>query len=230
MRKQQMIWLSEHTSQAALPTMAQADPTSGVLDFTDWLNDRSVNFSGRLVDIGAGKGRNSLHFAALGFEVWALEYIKQAIDVARQLAKSRQVDERLHFELTEVDKHWDVEDEFFDVAIDSFSSIDIETKEGREICRNEMYRTLKIGGYALVNVCSADDEWEKELIAKHPGPEPSSTLWPQNGKFQKDYSEEELREFYKAFDIIELKKMSKSAHKLGRDGIATNYWVVLLKN
>lgn len=93
----------------------------------------------------------------------------------------------------------------------------------------EMLRTLKPGGYALVNVCSADDEWEKELIANHPGPEPNSTIWPQNGKFQKDYTEEELRETYEDFEIMELRKISKPAFKLGRDGIATNLWLVLRK-
>jgi hypothetical protein len=75
----------------------------------------------------------------------------------------------LPLELAAVDTDWDIEDDFFDIALDSFSSIDIETREGREKCRDEMYRTLKPGSYALVTVCSADDEWGKELIASHPG-------------------------------------------------------------
>jgi hypothetical protein len=81
----------------------------------------------------------------------------------------------------------------------------------------------------LVTVCSANDEWEKELIAKYPGAEPNSTIWPQNGKFQKDYDEAELRKFYKAFEIVELRKISKPAFKLGRNGMATNFWLVLRK-
>jgi SAM-dependent methyltransferase len=161
--------------------------------------------------------------------VWALEYIEAAIAAAQQLAAARDVADKIHFELTEVDKPWSVPDDFFDVAIDSFSSIDIETRSGREICRDEMYRSLKPGGYMLVTVCSADDEWERELIANHPGPEPNSTLWPQNGKFQKDYHEAELREFYKKFQVVDLQKISKPAFKLGREGTATNFWLVLRK-
>ena len=92
-----------------------------------------------------------------------------------------------------------------------------------------MYRTLKHGGYALVTVCSVDDEWERELLANHPGPEPNSTIWPSNGKFQKDYSEEELREFYEMFTVHELKTIQKPAHKLRRDGTATNFWLVIQK-
>lgn len=229
MRKQQQIWHDEHTNQGTLPTMANVEPASGVVLFTDYLKEHGVALSGKAVDIGAGKGRNSVHLAKIGFAVWALEYIEPAITTAKQLAEANGVADKIHFELAEVDTDWQIADNFFDVAVDSFSSIDIETTEGREKCRDEMHRTLKPGGYALVTVCSADDEWEKELIANHPGPEPNSTLWPQNGKFQKDYDEAELHEFYKTFEVVELRKISKPAFKLGREGTATNFWVVLRK-
>jgi len=229
MRKQQQIWLEEHTNKGTLPTMANIEPASGVVQFTGWLKQHNVSLHGKAVDIGAGKGRNSVHLAKLGYEVWALEYIEPALEAAKQLAKQNNVAKSIHFNLTEVDKPWNLDSNFFDVTVDSFSSIDIETKEGREICRDELYRTLKPGGYALVTVCSAEDEWEKELIANHPGPEPNSTLWPQNGKFQKDYTEQELREFYSVFEIVELKTIQKPAFKLGRDGTATNLWMVVRK-
>lgn len=229
MRKQQAIWLKEHTDKDTLPTMANTEPASGVVLFTEWLKEQSIDYAGNAVDIGCGKGRNAVHLAKAGFDVWALEYIEPAITAAKNLASKNNVADKIHFELSEIDNSWNIQDNFFDVAVDSFSSIDIETKKGRETCRDEMLRTLKPGGYALVNVCSAEDEWEKELIANHPGPEPNSTLWPQNGKFQKDYTEAELREFYKAFEIVELKVISKPAFKLGRDGTATNLWMVLRK-
>jgi SAM-dependent methyltransferase len=229
MRKQQEIWLEEHTNGTTLPTMANVEPASGVVLFIDWLEEHQVPATGNAVDIGSGKGRNSVHLAKTGYKTWALEYIEPALEIAKKLAKKNAVDTKSHFELMDIDKSWKFSDNFFDIAIDSFSSIDIETRKGREICRDEMLRTLKPGGYALVTVCSAEDEWEKELIANYPGSEPNSTVWPQNGKFQKDYTETELREFYQDFEIIELQSISKPAFKLGRNGIATNLWVVLRK-
>lgn len=229
MRRQQAIWLQEHTDLGSLPTMAQTDPTSGVVKFIDYLRTREVSFQGQAVDIGAGKGRNSVYLAKQGFEVWALEYIEAALDAARQLAAARAPKARIHFELTAIDETWPLQSESIDVAIDSFASIDIETLEGRVACRDELFRTLKPGGYALINVCSAEDEWEKELIRDHPGTEPNSTIWPANGKFQKDYDEAELREFYSQFSILELETIKKPAHKLGRDGTATNLWLVVQK-
>lgn len=92
-----------------------------------------------------------------------------------------------------------------------------------------MFRTLKPGGHALVMVVSTNDEIESEFIRRYPGKEKNSTIWPGNGKFQKDYDENELREFYKEFEIVKLKEVKKPAFKLNRKYIATNYWMVLRK-
>jgi SAM-dependent methyltransferase len=229
MRKQREIWLAEHTEQTTLPTMANVEPASGVVLFIEYLKNHGVEQEGDAVDIGAGKGRNAVYLAQQGFKVRALEYIEPAIAAIKELAKDWGMMDKVVCDLAEIDKPWPCEDDLFDVAIDSFSSIDIETKAGREICRDEMLRTLKPGGYALVTVCSADDEWERELIAKSPGPEPNSTIWPQNGKFQKDYTETELREFYQKFEIVDLQTIIKPAFKLGREGHATNLWMILRK-
>lgn len=229
MRKQQQIWQDEHTDLGTLPSMANDRPSSGVVDFTNYLTKQGVSSSGKAVDIGSGKGRNSIHLAKYGFEVWGLEYIQAAIEAARKLAALNEVQNKVHFTLAEMDSRWGFQDNFFDIAVDSYSSIDVETREGRETYRNEMYRTLKPGGYAFVSVCSIEDEWEKELIKSYPGPEKNSTLWPQNGKFQKDYDEDELREFYNIFNIVELKKVTGPAFKLGRKGTGTNLWLILRK-
>lgn len=229
MRKQQQIWAEEHASGGTLNRMANEHPASGVVLFTEWLKEHGVKLGGKAVDIGAGKGRNSLYLAQLGYEVEALEYIALAREHIVERAKSKGVSKTVHARDVAIDESWPYADATFDVAVDSFSSIDIETLSGREMCRDEMLRTLKPGGYALVTVCSAEDEWEAELIANHPGPEPHSTIWPQNGKFQKDYTEDELCAFYAdgAFEICELRTIQKKTHKLGRDGTATNLWLVM---
>jgi SAM-dependent methyltransferase len=229
MRLQQQIWLEEHTNKHTLPSLAKIDPGSVVVRFTDYLKEHSIPLAGKAVDIGAGKGRNSAYLAKLGFETYALEYVQLAVDTAKRLAERNGVADKIHFKLTEIDQEWGFEDNYFDIAIDSFASIAIETLEGRETCRDEIYRTLKPGGYALVAVCSAEDEWEKELITNHPGPEPNSTVWPQNNMFQKDYDEQELQDFYDKFEIVELQKIRKPVFRLGRGGMATNLWLLLRK-
>jgi len=228
MRKQQLIWEKEHADKKTLPTMANESPASGVIKFVDFLESIHFPLEGKAIDIGCGKGRNSLYLAGKGFEVFAVDYIKSALQVLERLAVKTSLEDKIHIKQFDVDKKWPLEDNYFNLAIDSFSSIDIETLEGRQVYRDEMFRTLRQKGYALITVVSVDDELEKSMIIQSPGSEKNSTIWP-SGKFQKDYESNELKEFYKNFTIIALEEIKKPAFKLGKDYVATNYWLILQK-
>lgn len=231
MRSQQQIWEQEHQQGTQLPSETSSvaiEPSNGVVQFFEWLKQKGVQPPLRVIDIGCGKGRNALYAAQLGHDVTAMDYIQSAIAFVQSQTQQKGMTERIHVVQHAMDSQWPFADESFDLAIDSFASIDIETRQGREMYKREMLRTLKPGGYALVMVVSADDELEKEMIAQHPGEEPNSCFWP-SGKFQKDYNEDELRAFYADFEIVELKKLSKKAEKLGRSYTATNFWMIVKK-
>ncbi len=227
MRKQQQVWKEEHKNSQAIPSLAEAEPSGMIVEFVELLKSKGIT-SGKVIDIGCGKGRNSVYLARQGFEVFAADYIKEALEKAKELATANKLENKIHFINSEIDKPWPFEDNFFDIAVDCFSSIDIETKDGREVYRKEMLRTLKSGGLVLVSVVSSEDVIEKEFLKSSPGKEKNSTIWP-NGKFQKDYDEDELREFYKDFEILELKEVKKSAFKLAKKYTATNFYLVLRK-
>lgn len=230
MRMQQKIWQEEHAASADLPSLAQRQPSSAVVWLVDRLRARDVGIAGkRVIDVGCGKGRNSVFLAKQGAQVDAIDYIPGAIDVVRSVAQETGVSEQITTHVSAVDQPWDFPDGTFDLAVDCFSSIDIETLDGRRVCRDEMLRTLKPGGHALVAVVSATDELESEIMRTHPGLEPHTSLWPGSGKFQKNYTEEELRDFYNDFDILCLETVRKPAHKLGRSFTATNLHLLLQK-
>ncbi len=230
MSKQQKIWELEHSNLRSLPTLASDKPAAGVIYFVKYLKKKKIKSSTKVIDVGCGKGRNTIFLAQNGFNVYAMDYAKNALDHTRKLAEKNNLIDKIHLYKADIDKKWSFEDNFFDLTIDSFSSIDIETKKGREIYKHEMYRTLKREGLAFVSVVSSEDDWEKKLIKESPGKEKNSTIWPQNGKFQKDYDEDELRHFYREFKIVELRKVKKKAFKLGKNYIATDFWVILRKN
>lgn len=228
MRKQQKVWEKEHNNPTFLPNLGKLKPSESLLFFLDFLKKEEVKSHGKAIDIGSGKGRNSIYLAKAGYEVYAIDYIQSAIDQAKVFAQQENVP-TIKFLRTEIDSKWPFDDNFFDIAIDCYSSIDIETKEGREAYREELMRTLKPGGYALAVVVSINDEKEKELLKNSPGEEPNSAIWPETGKFQKNYDEKELREFYKDFEIVLLREVKKDSLKLGEHYKSTNIEVILRK-
>jgi SAM-dependent methyltransferase len=233
MRKQQQIWQTEHDTATLIPDemmiTSSMKPSSYVVKFVEFLRTQMISLHGTVIDIGAGKGRNTLYMAQQGFTVTAMDYIATAIDHIEQTAKLVGLSRSVKCFTAPMDQPWPFIDSSFDFAIDCFSSIDVETKEGREMYRHELLRTLKPSGIALVVVVAADDEFEAKLMRDHPGSEPNSSIWPESGKFQKNYDEAELRKFYQAFEVIAFEKISKPTHKMNRSFTASNFWVVLRK-
>jgi SAM-dependent methyltransferase len=228
MRKQKQVWEKEHDTAESLPSLALAEPSEGVVAFVEWLGKHGVR-RGKIVDIGCGKGRNTVYLARQGFEVHGIDYIKSAIDKTDERARENNVVPMVRLHQAEIDAPWPFPERFFDAAVDNLSSVDIETQAGRDVYKKELLRTLKPGGYAFVAVVAAHDVVETELLKISPGPERNSTIWP-SGKFEKVYDEAELREFYKDFEILELREVKKpGARKLGKVFTATNYWLTLQK-
>ncbi len=229
MRKQQNIWDIEHKKEAALPSLAFNKPYSGVIHFCDFLQTHTINAHAKIADIGCGKGRNTIFLAKQGYSVFGIDYIASAVLHTQLLTRKFKLEDKIIVTCSDLDKTWPYKDNFFDHAVDCFSSIDIETKQGRIKYKQELFRTLKPKGYAFIAVVSAQDEIEKEFIKNYPGSEKNSTIWPDNGKFQKDYDEQELSEFYNEFNIVQLETITRKTFKLGRYYTATNIWLIIQK-
>lgn len=224
------IWEKEWSSQdmKTVPGHASNEPSDDLILFRGYLMALGIKPPKKVIDIGSGKGRNAIYLAKEGFEVCGVEYIDTAVKHASEQSDRQGINSLTHFVLADVSKPWEFSKNYFDIAIDSLTSVGLEIRD-RKICRDEMYRSLKKGGIALVRVVSADDTLEQELMKAHPGPEPNSSIWPETGKFQKNFTEKELRSFYNMFNVLTLEKRTKKAIKIGREFMATNWWVVLRK-
>ena len=229
-RKQQQIWSDEHSKVRDLPAMASPSPARGVVEFCEYVRDQLPGGNLRAIDIGCGKGRNTLYLARLGFETHAIDYIELATTTLQDRAGIEGLLDKITVHVQPIDVTWPFENDFFDIAIDNFSSIDVETEKGRMVYRDEMFRTLKPGGFAFVAVVAAYDEVESEIMQTTPGSEKHSTVWPNSGKFQKNYDQTEIAEFYRNFELVNLKEVRTSAVKLNRNYTATDLWVWLRKS
>ena len=227
MRVQKEIWQKEHETAATLPNHAASEPSKAVVWFVEKLNELNVKLEGNALDVGCGKGRNTIYLAKQGFTVNAMDYIPLALDTTKQFSIQEKLEDKVEVLEQDLGKKWPFATSYFDIAIDNYSSIDIEKLEDRITCRNEMYRTLKKNGFGFASVVSINDAFEK--TCKH-GLEKNSVYWP-NDKFQKDYDKNELREWFEeiGFEVLEIKEVQRQVEKYGKKFTSTDYWAIFKK-
>lgn len=227
---QKRIWEEEHQNPFVLLPMNSQEPSSGVVLFLDWLKERSQKVNNlRAIEMGCGKGRNSIWLAQQGLDVSAFDFSEVAIDEAQTRAASQGVTERAHFLAHDATQPWPFKSNSFDVAIDIFASTDIESFAGRSFARDELIRVLKPGGYLFIYTLSTDDEFHKEILEQSPGEEKNTFLHPTTGKFEKVFDREELLAFYKELKLIEEKRIEKTAKFFDKEYNCKHFWLIFQK-
>lgn len=200
MKNQKKIWEEEHKTQKTFTRIYSREPSVPIPNFIDFLKNQKFVFSKtKILDIGCGKGRNSIYLASKGFQVTGIDFSSQAIKEAKGRSKLKVV-----FKVVDLAKNWPFKNESLDVVIDCNTTICVPNP-GREKAIKELYRVLKPGGYYLFYGVAA-----MSMIRKYPGPESNSCFFPRTGKFEKQYIKKELIQSYKNFKLIDLKRISGS--------------------
>lgn len=228
-QKQKETWEKEHGSPSVLPQMDKSDASSGVKRFLEWLRERKREKNLAGIEMGCGKGRNSIWLTKQGVRMTAFDFSRVATMEAMKRAKEAGVGENLTLLVHDASEPWPFESNMFDIAIDCFASTDIESFEHRAFARDELRRVLKPGGYLFVYTLSTDDEFHKEMIKKQPAGEKNSFLHPA-GKFEKVFDRDELLDFYKDFTLIEERRIEKDEVFGGKTYHCRHFWVVLQKS
>jgi SAM-dependent methyltransferase len=226
---QQKIWEEEYKNPYVLLPMDSHEASSGVSLFWDSLKEKGNAEKLRGIEMGCGKGRNSIWLAKQGVDMIAFDFSSTAIDEAQKRAAVAGVENNARFVFQDATKTWPFESNSFDFAIDCFASTDIESTDGRSFARDEFLRILKPGGYLFVYTLSTDDEFHKEMLEKSPAQEKNAFLHPTIGKFEKVFDREELMEFYKGWKVVEEKRVAKVAKFFGKDYNCKHFWVVFQK-
>lgn len=106
-----------------------------------------------VLDLGCGEGRNAEYFAQNGFEIYAVDYSKLAVDRAAQ--RISHLASRIHFILGEA-FHLPFRAGSFELLLDWGCFHHVRKQDWRTYLR-EMVRVLKTGGYFSVTVFSLND-------------------------------------------------------------------------
>ena len=226
---QQKIWEEEHKNPYILLPMDSNEASSGVSLFWDWLKAEGGAENSRGIEMGCGKGRNSIWLAKQDANMTSFDFSSIAIDEAQKRAVIAGVKKNVRFVVQDATKTWPFDNDSFDFAIDCFASTDIESIDGRSFARDEFLRVLKPGGYLLVYTLSTDDEFHKEMLEKSPAQEKNAFLHPTTGKFEKVFDHEELMDFYNGWKVVEEKRIAKVAKFFGKDYNCKHFWNIFQK-
>lgn len=226
---QHQIWEEEHRNPQVLLPMNSTEVSYGVSLFWDWLQKKKHSHPLHGIEMGCGKGRNSIWLAQQGVEMEAFDFSSVAIEEAKKRMLAAAVSTALHFRVHDATELWPFENESFDFAIDCFASTDIDSLSGRTFARDELRRILKPNGYLFVYTLSTDDTFHQEMRKTSPAVEKNSFLHPTNGKFEKVFDEEELKTFYQNWKLIEKKRISKTATFFDKNYSCSHFWIMLQK-
>lgn len=221
------IWDEEHKKAEILPQMDRVNPSSGIVKLVKWLDENNVVADSAL-EMCCGKGRNVIWLSQQGIHANGIDYSEHAIRTAQNRATKAGV--VCDFNVHDVTQIFPYPDNSFDLVIDCFGSTDIEGASNRRAARDQMIRVLKPSGYYMAYLIDADDEFHAMMSEKYPASEPNSFNWPENNKFEKCFTKEEIAEIYSSLTPIHTETIDSQQVFSGNSYKTKNIWSLFQKS
>ncbi len=174
---------------------------------------RRIPKSGPALDLGCGSGRNIVVLAKHR-KVIGLDYSREAIRQARQLARRHGVAQRITYKVHDLSKRWPVANSSCALAID-MSCIHLLNPRQRKTYADELKRVLQPGGYFLIFTIASGaltGRWRRA----RPGRESGSYVVSANGHTEKAFTAAELKRQFHDLRPIALRPMSFVTRAFGQ--------------
>ena len=209
---QKEIWTNEYAKAKNLPSSNTMIPSRTLVEF---IETEKLLYSGKALDIGSGKGRNSIYLAQHGFEVIGVEFVTKAIEEAKIEVEKLNLSNKVSFHEQSIGEKMPFQDESIDLIIDMMVMHSL-SKEEREIYISEVQRVLKPHGYFVFHTLAADSPAAQELFKQSPGPEENSYIISQNGAVEKAFTEEDFNQMFTDLKTFKLNTKTQSTAAFGR--------------
>jgi len=157
----------------------------------------------KLVEIGAGLGRDSIFFAKNSIHTIALDYSPSGIKVINQKAKKESLSNYISTKLFDVRKKLPFEDNSIEACYSHMLYCMALTTDDLEKLNNEIQRILKPGGINIYTVRHTNDGDFQNGI--HRG----ENLYENDGFIVHYFSEEKVNSLLNGFKNISLEKFEE---------------------
>ena len=166
-------WDREYAHVHAIPSSLRLAPSRAFTRLESAFGDVAGK---RVLDLGAGTGRHSIHASSLGARVHAIDSSDVACQLHRARATARNLTARI--ELGTVDEH-NLPDGEYDLIIDSYVSCHILSTDGRRRFLDALMSRLAPGGRLYTaGMGTLDSFYRRHMVSD--GPE-AIAVDPVNG-------------------------------------------------
>lgn len=163
---------------------------------------QAVGF-GRVLELGAGQGRDALFFAGSGFSVHVLDYAQAGIDAILKSAAQAGLSARLSAHRHDLRLPFPVSDASFDACYSHMLFCMAFTTTELEHLAREAWRALRPGGQCVYTVRTTSDPDCGRGI--HRGEE----LWESNGFIVHYFDRAKVERLGRGFDILSVEEFEE---------------------
>ena len=158
----------------------------------------------KLLELGAGQGRDTLLFAGNGFDVYSLDYSSEGVECIKQKARENELSDHITVLQHDVRTPLPFEDETFDACYSHMLyCMALTTSELEDISR-EVRRVLKPGGLCVFTARHTGDPQYRTGI--HRGED----MWEIEGGFIVHFlSREKVEHLSQGYDIVDIEEFEE---------------------
>ena len=166
---------------------------------------KSLNFfkGKKIVELGAGLGRDTIFFAKNYIHVEALDYSQKAIEIIKNKSKKLNLTKFIKTKIFDVRKKLPFDDNAIDGCFSHMLYCMALSNYDLENLNNEILRILKPGGINIYTVRHTDDGDYKNGI--HRGED----LYENDGFIVHFFSKDKINLLSKGFEILDIEKFEE---------------------
>jgi SAM-dependent methyltransferase len=158
------IWRKEYNVTRGYPSSSLSTPSGSVRYFARFLRRKHGDVPGRVIDLGAGRGRNAVYLAREGFAVVGVDFVPDALSSLVEHARKEGLEKTVAAVVTAIGYDLPFVDSSFDAAIDMFCYPYLVNEALRGKYRVELARVLRPRGLFLLTVPAKDDGFYGPLL------------------------------------------------------------------
>lgn len=149
------LWTAEYES-GGIPSSIRNTPSGSVVWAVAELRHRNARLA-TAVDVGCGKGRNSLYLASQGMKVTALDFTPNAVETLEKEAVAANLQGSIRAMVHDVTEPWPIGRDDVDLVVDAFCFKHIAPHELRQAYRRNMLGVLSMSGHYMISFASIGD-------------------------------------------------------------------------